>query len=201
MSYFSKNRFSLRQVVLLLTIVFIGVAVISYATVTIPNTFTSGTTISSSQMNDNFTAIKNAIEPLQVSNFTKFSGLNYNDVVVTTTATKLNIGTRTFTKSRSDTNIEIFLNSMFYGGTFSGGATRIRFWVMIDDAIGTTFDNSAYIRTSEAYEFLSIYAAFQGLAAGSHTVSVWAETNAGSSGGVYVDPGGWDGAIIVKESL
>ncbi len=200
MSYFSKNRFSLRQVVLLLTIVFIGVAVISYATVTIPNTFSSGTTISSSQMNDNFTAVKNAIEPLQVSNFTKFSSLNVGGVDVTTTATKLNIGTKTFTKSRGDSNIEIFLNSRFDGGTFSGGATRIKFWVRIDDTIETTFDNSGSIKTSDTSEFLSIYAAFQGLAAGSHTVSVWADTNAGTSSDVLVDPGGHRGAIVVKES-
>lgn len=57
MSYFSKKRFSLRQIVFLLSIVFAGIAVISYATVNIPNTFTSGTTISSSQVNSNFTAL------------------------------------------------------------------------------------------------------------------------------------------------
>jgi len=59
MSYFSKSRLSLRQVVILLTIIFLGIAVNSYADVTIPNTFTSGTTISSSQMNANFTAVAN----------------------------------------------------------------------------------------------------------------------------------------------
>jgi len=127
--------------------------------------------------------------------------MNFGGVDVTATDTKLNIGTRTFTKSRSDTNIEIFLNSRFNGGTFSGGASGIRFWVMIDDTIGATFDNDANIKTSDSYEFLSIYAAFQGLSAGSHTVSLWAKTNSGASSDVGVDPGGWGGAIIVKESL
>ncbi len=201
MSYFSIKRFSLRQVVILLSIVFAGIAIISYATVTIPNTFSSGSTISSSQMNANFTAVKDAIDPLQVTNFTRFLNLNSGSVTVTTTPTKLNIGTRTFTKSRGDTNIEIFLNSRFDGGTFSGGASGIVFWVKIDDTIGASSDNHASIKTSDAQEFLSLYAVFQGLAAGSHTVSVWAQTNGGSSSDVFVDPGGYDGGIVVKESL
>jgi hypothetical protein len=88
MSYFSKNRFSLRQVVLLLTIVFVVFITIPYAigklpvgpigdtpiyidgptfpigslpvvNVSVPNAFTSGTTISSSAMNNNFKAVAN----------------------------------------------------------------------------------------------------------------------------------------------
>lgn len=88
MSYFSKNRFSLRQVVLLLTVVFVVFVTIPYAigklpvgpigdtpiyidgptfpigslpvaNVSVPNQFTSGTTISSSAMNNNFKAVAN----------------------------------------------------------------------------------------------------------------------------------------------
>lgn len=87
MSYFRKNRFSLRQVVLLLTIVFVVFVTIPYAigkwidpigdaplypegpsfpigslpvvNVSVPNQFTSGTTISSSAMNNNFKAVGN----------------------------------------------------------------------------------------------------------------------------------------------
>lgn len=63
MGYFDKKRFTMGQVVGLLSIVFLGAAVIAYAsTVTIPNTFTSGTTISSSEMNDNFSAVKSAVD-------------------------------------------------------------------------------------------------------------------------------------------
>jgi hypothetical protein len=200
MSYFSKNRFSLRQVVLILTIVFIGIAVLSYATVTIPNTFTSGTTISSSQVNANFAAVKEAIDPLQVSNYTGFACQSTSAIDVTTTDTQLNIGTKSFTKSRSDTNIEVHVNTRFSGGTFSGGATGIAFWVMIDGTIDPTFDNHGSIRATNTSEFQSIYAVFQGLPAGPHTVSLWAHTNGGSTSGVGADPGGWSGAIIVKES-
>jgi len=63
MKYFNKKRFSMKQVVFLLSLVIVGIAIFAYAsTVTIPNTFTSGTTISSTQMNANFTAVKTAVD-------------------------------------------------------------------------------------------------------------------------------------------
>ena len=61
MKYFSKKRFTMRQVVGLLTIVFLGIAAMAYAAVTIPNNFNNGDTISSGQVNNNFTAIANEI--------------------------------------------------------------------------------------------------------------------------------------------
>ena len=60
MSYFNKMRFTMRQVVGLLTIVFLGIAVIAYAA-SIPSTFSSGQTISSSAVNQNFQALADAI--------------------------------------------------------------------------------------------------------------------------------------------
>jgi len=63
MGYLRKKRFSLGEVVGLLTIAFIGLAIIGYAaSVTVPNTFSPGTTISSTEVNDNFTALKNGID-------------------------------------------------------------------------------------------------------------------------------------------
>jgi hypothetical protein len=71
MKNFIKNRFSLKLVVLMLTIAFVGIAVNSYAititNVTIPNTFSSGTTISSSQVNANFTAVANQMPAVKQS--------------------------------------------------------------------------------------------------------------------------------------
>lgn len=59
MGYLSKKRFSTRDVVLMLTAVILGMGVFAYATVKIPNTFTSGTAISSSAVNANFTSLAN----------------------------------------------------------------------------------------------------------------------------------------------
>jgi len=101
MSYFSKNRFSLRQVVLLLAIVFVMFISIPYAigklvvnpigntpiytggpifalgslpvvNVTVPNEFTSGTTISSSQVNANFSAIANQMPGVDWADISKY---------------------------------------------------------------------------------------------------------------------------------
>jgi len=63
MKYLTKKRFSMKQVVLLLSLVIVGIAVLAYASTVAPlNTFTSGTTISSSEMNANFTAVKTAVD-------------------------------------------------------------------------------------------------------------------------------------------
>lgn len=62
MSYFNKKRFTMKQVISLLTVVFLGVSVIAYAAMTKPHPdFTNGQTISSSQVNDNFDALYNAM--------------------------------------------------------------------------------------------------------------------------------------------
>lgn len=64
MSYFSKKRFTMRQVVGLLTIVFLGITVAAYA-VNITYTFTSGNPIRASEMNQNFTDVKSAVDTLE----------------------------------------------------------------------------------------------------------------------------------------
>lgn len=68
------KRFSFGQVVGLLTVVFFGITVIGYA-VTIPNRFTGGNTISATQMNANFDAVKTAIDALEASR-TKYYSLS-----------------------------------------------------------------------------------------------------------------------------
>jgi len=67
--------------VLMLTIAFVGIAVISYAVVvklpiihaTIPYTFTSGATISSSQVNANFTALTQQLPGVEWANISQTS--------------------------------------------------------------------------------------------------------------------------------
>ncbi len=59
--YLSRDRFSLRQVIGMLTLVIVGISVLTYAAVTIPYTFTSGTTAKSSEVNANFQAIATAM--------------------------------------------------------------------------------------------------------------------------------------------
>ena len=69
MRYFSKKRFTMRQVVGLLTVVFLGIAVIAYAAVTVPNIFHREQPISSGQVNANFTALGNAMPAVKNKRF------------------------------------------------------------------------------------------------------------------------------------
>lgn len=59
--YLSRKRFSMRQVVGLLMVVFLGVTVLAYAAVTIPNSFTPNTTAKASEVNANFQALVNGM--------------------------------------------------------------------------------------------------------------------------------------------
>jgi len=137
----------------------------------------------------------------RVSQYFQFANLNYSSVNVSSSWTKLNttLGTHSFTKKRGDTKIEVYVNSRFSGGIFTG-SNGIQFQVRIDDTISPNFGNDGAILTSNTADFLSIYAVFQNLTTGPHAVSLWAKTNAGSSSSVMVDPGGWGGKIVVKES-
>jgi hypothetical protein len=119
---------------------------------------------------------------------------------VSSTWTKLDTGTHTFTKNSSSTTIEVYVNSRFIVGTIGVGARGVRFQVRVDDNT-PTFENEGSIQQSNTSEFLSILAVFQNLPAGSHTVSIWAQAPSGSATSVGVDPGGWGGKIIVKETM
>ncbi len=133
------------------------------------------------------------------SNYTQFGSLNSSSVTVTSTYTQLGIGTRTFTKQHAGSKIEVYVNSNFGGGTFGGGASGLLIQARVDGS-ASTIGNEGAVGTTNSEEFISIFAVFQNLPAGSHTVSLWGRVNAGSSSSVIVDPGGWGGKIIVKET-
>lgn len=60
----TQKRFTHGQFLGALAALFLGIVTVAYA-VTLPNTFTSGTAISSSQMNANFSALKVAVDALE----------------------------------------------------------------------------------------------------------------------------------------
>lgn len=131
----------------------------------------------------------------------KFTSLNYGSVTVTSTWTKLNTtsGSHSFTTTTPGSVVEVHVNSNFYVGTLSG-ANGVQFQVRVDN-LPAYYENQGVIRSSNTTEFLSIFAAFPNLATGNHTVSLWARTYSGTATSVCADPGGWNGAIIVKETM
>jgi hypothetical protein len=131
----------------------------------------------------------------------KFTSLNYNSITATTAWTKLvtTSGTHSFTTTTPGSVVEVHVNSNFMVGTLSG-ANGVMFQVRVDD-LAPYYETEGVIRTSNTTEFLSIFAAFPNLATGSHTVSLWARTYSGTATSVLADPEGWNGAIIVKETM
>ena len=60
-AHFSKKVFSMGHVVTMLLISFVGIAVFSFAAVSVPHTFTAGTTAKADEVNANFQALANAL--------------------------------------------------------------------------------------------------------------------------------------------
>jgi len=106
----------------------------------------------------------------------------------------------TFAKASAESTIEVTLNTRAGTGVFAGGASGVIFEVRIDGAT-TTMANLAASTVSNTVEFIGIFAVFQGLAIGNHTVSVFVRTNAGTSSPILLDPGGFGGRIVVKETF
>jgi len=125
-------------------------------------------------------------------------GLAVASINATTTAQRMG-DFLVFAKASAESTVEVTLNSRAQSGVFSG-ASSVKFEIRIDN-VATNMANEAAINSTSLVEFIGIFAVFQGLAAGNHTVSVWVRTNSGTSTGVLLDPGGYGGRIIAKETF
>jgi hypothetical protein len=135
------------------------------------------------------------------SNYVQFGALNNAPVNLTSNWSRLNTTStsHTFTKVDGATDIEVHVNSRFSVGSFSN-SNGVKFRVRIDNTILPTVDNMGSLLSANSSAFLSIYAVFRRLPAGTHRVSIWGATALGTAASVIVDPGGWGGRIIVKET-
>lgn len=146
----------------------------------------------------NICQVQVGTQPIR-SNYFQSTSLNTTSANVTTSYTKID-DFLTFTKEHDETRVEVMLNSRARAGVFAGGASGVMFQVRIDNN-APDWDGEAAITTSNATDFVSIFAVFDGLPAGSHTLSVWARSGpSGTSNGVVLDPGGWGARIVVKET-
>jgi hypothetical protein len=62
-------------------------------------------------------------------------------------------------------------------------------------------NSEAAITSTGTIDFISIFDVFDGLEIGNHDVQVYVRTNAGTSSDVLLDPGGWGGKLIAKETF
>ena len=85
MSYFSKERFSMKQIVIMLSVAMVLCAAYAFA-VTLTN-FSPGTTISSGDVNTNFQNLNNALPLMWASSDTAAGGVTLTNVGLTTVNT------------------------------------------------------------------------------------------------------------------
>jgi hypothetical protein len=135
------------------------------------------------------------------SRYVQFGDLNYAPTNIGSSWTRLRTTATAhpFAKIGANTVLEVHVNSRFSVGAISG-ASGVRFQIRVDDR-PPAVENQGSIRVSNSSDFLSIVAVFRNVPAGNHTVSLWGEAAPGGGAtSVVVDPGGWGGRIIVKES-
>ena len=134
------------------------------------------------------------------SRYFQFGNLNHLSVDITSTWTKLDTTAtaHVFATKIKNGTLEVHVNSLFSIGELIDGY-GVRFQVRVDDKIAD-FENQGAIQASNSEMFLSIFAVFNKIRPGKHTVSIWAQAApTGSATDVVVDCGGWDGKIIIEE--
>jgi hypothetical protein len=132
------------------------------------------------------------------SQYTLFGNLNIASGSATTTPSKLeDVGT--FTKVNASTAVEFSFHSAV---ALTGG--RVEFEVRIDGAssarksVFTVFPNNLV----NGRGFFSAHGVFTGLPIGTHTVSIWVRTfsQGETASNILLDPGGFGGHILIKET-
>jgi len=139
-------------------------------------------------------------EDLKFTNYTSFENLAFGIVTVTSSWTKLNMRKISFVKQHDGSNIEIFLGSRAKSGFFDKGVNWIRYQLRVN-GVEADHSNIHMIFQTNTIEYANLMAVYESLPAGTHTVEVWARTNGFSSSEVQMDPGGYAGSIIVKETF
>ncbi len=107
----------------------------------------------------------------------------------------------TFTKHSSGTYVELILNTRFNVGSFSG-TSGVIYQLRIDNNAANYGNGSIVIKSTTDVNGV-INANFTSMAAGTHTISIWARTpfSPGTAANVGYDLGCWShgNSLIVKE--
>jgi hypothetical protein len=108
-----------------------------------------------------------------------------------------------FTVQSSDSIVELTFNGRIFVSSFTSGSGAI-FELRVDNAASTVGRARANLRSAQAGGGgvqTSITGLFTGLAAGTHTASMWVRTSTGGAANqAMLDPGCWStDVLIVKE--
>lgn len=128
-----------------------------------------------------------------------FGGLNNLGFSVSNSTTAVG-PTMSFNKVYDATDVEVTMYSRVTAGSFSG-VGHITFEIYVDGLIGTASTQHVMFSSGQT-EYVNLKSFFSGqLAAGTHTIRIVAITDAGTSTGVTLDPGGYNGRVLVKEQF
>lgn len=134
------------------------------------------------------------------SNYSVSGGLNISTLSSVSTVYKKIEDALTFKKLSDHTKIELLFTSRVNVFDFNS-ATYVFFELRIDD-LPTSF-GTAYtvVFNTNNFDNIIISAMFPNLPQGDHKVSVWAKTSNSTATDITIDPGGYGGKIIVKETF
>ena len=130
--------------------------------------------------------------------YTESGSLNNFSIDATTTWQQTG-ASFTVNKVYTDSKLEVTFNSRVNAGTFIG-SSGILFEIRVD-GVTADYDNVGAITTSGSIDYISMFAVFSGLSTGNHTIEVYARTFSGSTTNTLIDPGGWGGKMIAKETF
>lgn len=110
----------------------------------------------------------------------------------------------TFSKTAVGTWVELNVQTNIYVGSFGSGTNGMVYELRIDDVPTAIGKATALSRSAGSFDPVMFIGVFNGLSAGSHTVSLWARaTNNGSATNVMWDAGCFNSAgtnnVQVKE--
>jgi len=107
------------------------------------------------------------------------------------------------TKVAADTWLELTLQTTLYVDIFLSGCTGVEFELRVDGAKTTIGNATALVKDPKKYVPISINGVFKNLAAGSHTVSLWARGSNGNATDAWYDFGCYNSAginnVLIKE--
>lgn len=134
------------------------------------------------------------------ANYTSTSGLNSSSVNIGTTWQSIGPAL-TVNKGHANSTVEVTVNTSASVATFGTGAIAVQFEIRVDGN-ASTIDSKAVIRNgANNYDMISMFAVFNSLSSGNHTVQVYVRSIGGTASGVLLDSGGFGGAIIAKETF
>ncbi|HRJ41568.1 MAG TPA: hypothetical protein PL105_06800 [Caldilineaceae bacterium] len=117
-----------------------------------------------------------------------------------TTFTKVaNIGS--FTKVHTASTMEVIFNGRIAVITSLSGSGA-RFELRVDDTVPTVGRGRASFKASEVGSdgrWVTMTGFWAGLAAGSHTVSMWVAASSGTGNGAMLDPGCWSSDVVITK--